>query len=124
MFVGVCRLELRIVGNNSLKGKRKVVRSAIDRTRSKFNAAVAEVGYNDDKRRALIGATVLGNSASHVDAMLSRICGFVESLALAPVTSRQTEVIPMGGDIGLGQELPVEAAGEDGPWFEEEDGQW
>ena len=47
MFVGVCVLELRIPGSFSLKDKRQVVRSAVQRMRQKFNVSVAEVGELD-----------------------------------------------------------------------------
>ena len=100
MFVGVLRISLYLHGNGSLKGKRSMVRRIVERTRAKFNASVAEVADNDVLQRAVIGITVVGNSTSHVDSMISRIGGFVEGLRLAPVTSIQTEVIPLGGDIG------------------------
>ncbi len=100
MFVGVLRLSLHLHGNGSLKGKRSMVRRIVERTRAKFNASVAEVADNDVLQRAVIGITVVGNSSSHVDSTISRIGGFVEGLGVAPVTSIQTEIIPLGGDIG------------------------
>jgi uncharacterized protein YlxP (DUF503 family) len=124
MFVGVCRLTLRLEGIVSLKAKRSVVRRAVERTRTKFNAAVAEVEANDSLSRAVIGVAVATNSAAHADAMLSRICSFVEWLALAPVAEIRTEVIALGDGIGEGDpgsrgwEPAAEAgdAGEEDPW--------
>ena len=84
MFVGICRLVLHLRGNSSLKGKRSVVRKVVERARSKFNAAVAEVGDNDAKQRAVLGIAVVGNSAGHVDSMLAKIGGFIEQLGVAP----------------------------------------
>jgi uncharacterized protein YlxP (DUF503 family) len=105
MFVGVCRLVLHLKDNDSLKGKRKVLRSILDRTRSKFNAAVAEVQDNDDKKRAVIGVAVIGNEASHVDSMLSRISSFVEWTGLAPVSDCETEIISLGSELGIGKQV-------------------
>ncbi len=102
MFVGVCRVVFHLSGNNSLKGKRRVVRSVIDRTRAKFNASVAEVEDNDIKKRAVIGVTVVGNKASHVDAMLNRIGSFIEGLGQAEVASLETEIITIGDEIAFG----------------------
>lgn len=102
MFVGVSRVVLHLPGNESLKGKRRIVRKVVDRARSKFNAAVAEVADNDRKRSAVIGIAVVGNSTSHVDSMLARIGGFVESLAVAPIASRETEIIALGGALRHG----------------------
>ena len=100
MFVGVLRLSMHLHGNGSLKGKRSMVRRIVERTRAKFNASVAEVADNDVLQRAVIGITVVGNSTTHVDSMISRIGGFVEGLGVAPITSIQTEIIPLGDDIG------------------------
>jgi len=98
MFVGVCRISLHLRGVASLKGKRQIVRKIVDRTRAKFNCAVAEVSENDVHRRAVIGVSVVTNSSSHADSMLGNICGFVEGIGVAPVASIETEVIRMGDD--------------------------
>ena len=105
-----------------------MIRSIIDRTRAKFNVSVAEVADNDEKRRAVIGFSVVSNSTSHVDSMLGRINSFIEWLGLAPVTSIQTEVIPIGDELGsyAGFEQPGdvcshdEETDEDGLFEEEE----
>ena len=47
MVIGVCKLEICIPGNNSLKGKRQVLKSIKDRIRNKFNVSIAEVDKND-----------------------------------------------------------------------------
>lgn len=99
MFIGVFRLELRLAHNNSLKGKRRVVKSIVDKTSGKFNVAIAEVGNNDSHRSAVIGASVVGNQTGHVDSMLGRIIQYIEWLAIAPIVNIQTEVIPMGDEL-------------------------
>jgi len=111
MFVGVCRISLRLHGTGSLKAKRGVVRRVVERSRAKFNASVAEVGDNDSLGRAVVGAAVIGNSAAHVDSMIGTIVRFVERLQVAPVLSVETEVVPLGGDIGSGvlQGFPADA---------------
>ncbi len=100
MFVGVLRISLHLHGNGSLKGKRKILRSVIERTRAKFNASVAEVADNDLHQRGVVGVSVIGNDASHVDSMLGTIGRYVEQLGLAPISNIETEVIPLGGEIG------------------------
>lgn len=100
MFVGVCRLSFHLHGNGSLKGKRKVMRSIIDRTRAKFNVSVAEVADNDSHRRGVVGIAVVGNDAGHVDSSMAHITRFIEHMGLAPISSIETEVIPLGEDIG------------------------
>ena len=72
VVVGVCRIAFCLPGNDSLKGKRRVVRRIVDRTRNKFNAAVAEVGALDEHRRRVLGFAVVSNDARHANSMLDK----------------------------------------------------
>ena len=47
MVVGTLKIEFLLSDNRSLKGKRKVVRSMVDKVKTKFNDSDAEVGSND-----------------------------------------------------------------------------
>ncbi len=108
MFVGVCRLSFHLHGNGSLKGKRKAMRSIIDRTRAKFNVSVAEVADNDSLRRGVVGIAVIGNDVGHVDSSMATITRFIEHMGIAPLSSIETEVIPLGGDIGAMNDMAAE----------------
>jgi uncharacterized protein YlxP (DUF503 family) len=47
VFVGILRLTLHLPEPGSLKSKRHLLRSALDRVRARFPVAIAEVGEND-----------------------------------------------------------------------------
>ena len=85
VFVGDCRFELWIDDNESLKGKRSVVKKTIQRTRNRFNCAIAEVDDNDILTRAVLAYTVVGNERRFVNSMISKINDFIEDLGTAPV---------------------------------------
>lgn len=103
MVVGVCRVVLALPGNQSLKGKRKVVRSVLDRVRSRFNVAASEVADNDDWRRATLGFSVVSNDAGHANSMLDTLMEFVESSVQAVVVDRELEIVHIGqGRAALG----------------------
>ncbi len=78
MVVGSLRMELTLPGNDSLKGKRRVVRSALDRIRLKFRVAAAEVDHMDSRRIACIGIACVGGDAVIVREVLSRVLRWVE----------------------------------------------
>ena len=61
MIVCSCEIEILIYEANSLKEKRHVVKSLIERIKSKFNASVAEVGYNELWNRSMLGIAVVSN---------------------------------------------------------------
>ncbi|MBW1992546.1 MAG: DUF503 domain-containing protein [Deltaproteobacteria bacterium] len=65
MVVAVARLTLMLHDNHSLKGKRKVVRSLIERVKHRFDAAIAEVEDHDKWQRAQIGIALVGSGSDH-----------------------------------------------------------
>jgi uncharacterized protein len=98
MVVGVCRVTFALPGIASLKGKRSIVRRIVDRTRSKFNAAVAEVAEMDAHRRAVIGVSVVSNDARHANSMLDHISSFMASLTEATMVDRSLEILHTDGE--------------------------
>ncbi len=95
MVVGTLKIEFRIQDNHSLKGKRKVVRSMVDRVKHKFNAAIAEVGANDDWQKIELGISTVGNDRRHVESSLGNIVAFLESLYLAEIVNTETEILSL-----------------------------
>ncbi len=92
MVVGTLKIEFYLSDNRSLKGKRKIVRSMVDKTRSRFNVAVAEVGSNDKWQRIEIGISTVGNDRRHIDSSLNRILTFFDSLYLAQIVNSEMEI--------------------------------
>ncbi len=78
MHVGVCKLILRLPGNDNLKGKRRAVHSLAARIRAKFNVAIAEVDDLDSWQRITMGVTCVSNDGRHANAMISNVVRFVE----------------------------------------------
>ena len=92
MVVGTLKIDFFLHENQSLKGKRKVVKSMVDRVKNKFNVAVAEVGSNDKWQKIELGIGVVGNDRRHVDTCLAGVLGYLESLYLAEIVDTQTEI--------------------------------
>lgn len=93
MVVGVCRIELSLPGNDSLKGKRAVVRRILDQVRGRFDVAAAEVGALDSHGRSVLGFAVVSNRRSHANTMLDKIADFVEAHVTVPVVGRAMELV-------------------------------
>ena len=77
MNVGVCRVSLRLAENESLKGKRQVLKSIISRVSNKFNVSVAEVDDNDVWQLATIGISYVSNNNRHTNQVLSKVVDFI-----------------------------------------------
>ncbi|MGD2124731.1 MAG: DUF503 domain-containing protein [Desulfobacteraceae bacterium] len=93
MVVGTLRVEFRLHDNRSLKGKRKIVRSMVDKVKHKFNVAVAEIGSNDKWQKFELGISTVGNDRRHIDASLNKILAYLESLYLAEIVDSKTEIL-------------------------------
>lgn len=92
MVVGTLKIEFYLTENRSLKGKRKVVKSMVDKVKSRFNVAIAEIGSNDKWQRIELGITTVGNDRRHIDSSLSHILSYLESLYLAEVVDCRIEI--------------------------------
>jgi uncharacterized protein len=101
MFVGVCRIHLRIPDIDSLKAKRSIVRRVVERTAKRFTVAVAEVAEQDVHRRAVVGFAVVSADAAHANAMVDRIVSFVSGLGEAVIEDRKMEILPFREAVSL-----------------------
>ena len=77
MHVSVCRIELRLPENHSLKGKRQVIKSIIARLQNKFKVSVAEVDNQDLWQLAVLGVASVSNHRRHADETLSNVVKFI-----------------------------------------------
>ena len=92
MVVAAAQLTLFIPENNSLKGKRKVVKSLIEKVRHRFEASVAEVDDNDLWQKATLGVALVGNDARLLTTRLDQISTFIENQHLAEIVDSHVEL--------------------------------
>lgn len=78
MHIGVCTIELRLPGNGSLKGKRKIIKSVIARVGREFNVSIAEVDAQDIWQRAVLGVASVSVSAAYIHGQLERVVQWIE----------------------------------------------
>lgn len=78
MAIGILTLHLHIPMCASLKEKRSQLKPLLNRLRSEFNIAVAELDYQDNWREALIGCAALSNDGSHTQRSLQKIIPWIE----------------------------------------------
>jgi uncharacterized protein YlxP (DUF503 family) len=78
MYVGVCKVKMRLPDNHSLKGKRQVLKSVIARAQNEFNVAIAEVDSQDLWQIAELGFCCVSNDANHAMEMVAKVVSFIE----------------------------------------------
>ena len=92
MHIGVCTLNLRLLGNHSLKGKRRAIKSIKDRVRSKFNVSIAEVDRLDKWQWATLGVACVSNDTRFVNSVLSNVVNFISGIHLAELVDYEIEI--------------------------------
>lgn len=94
MSVGICRVDLRIPENHSLKGKRQLLKSLTARIHNRFNVAVAEVGHHDSWQLASIGVACIANDDRHVNEVMASVVAFIRYERLdAEILNYTTEIV-------------------------------
>jgi uncharacterized protein YlxP (DUF503 family) len=78
MVVGVCTIHLRLPENQSLKGKRGVLKSVLARLHNQFNVSAAEVGENDLWQSAVVGVVSVSNDPAYTEGQLERVVRWIE----------------------------------------------
>ena len=93
MFIGVLTLELHIHEANSLKEKRMVVNSMLDRIRARFNVSAAQIDNHDLWNRATLAVAVVSNDQVTVNRVLNHVRDLAETENRCDVASCTTEII-------------------------------
>jgi len=73
MFVAIVLCELHLPQSGSLKSKRRVVRSIVERLHSRFRVSTAEVGSHDLVQRAEIGLAVVGGAEGELRGVMDEL---------------------------------------------------
>ena len=93
MVIGILKLTLRIHDTQSLKEKRKVVKSVIARIRNKFNVSIAEVGSNDKWQIAELGICTVGNDRRFINSTIDNILSYLDSIYIDEIIHSDIEIL-------------------------------
>ena len=72
-------VELQIPESRSLKAKRSVVKHIVERSKSRFGVAAAEVDFLEQWQRTELAFAAVGGSQGHVEEVLDAVERFVWS---------------------------------------------
>jgi uncharacterized protein YlxP (DUF503 family) len=78
VVVSLIRLIIELPPLGSIKEKRRIVKSLIDRVRVKFRVSIAEVDLHESLTFAEIGAAFVSNSRRLGESVMNKVLGYVE----------------------------------------------
>ena len=79
MLVASCEIKLYLPGAATLKDKRQIIKSLLQKSRNKFNLSAAEVDAQDYIQTAVLGVAVVGNDYKYLQSVMDKYLNFVES---------------------------------------------
>lgn len=78
MHLAALRVRLEVTSSLTLKDKRHVIRSLLDRIRDRFNVSAAEVGENDSVRYAELGLAAVANDQPFLDRVIAKVLDLID----------------------------------------------
>jgi uncharacterized protein YlxP (DUF503 family) len=93
MIIATGKIKLMADWCHSLKEKRMVVNSIIDKVSNKFNVSIGEVEDLDIHNSIILGIASVSNSTSHGQSVIQSVINHIENITEAYIVDIETEVI-------------------------------
>ncbi|HSG16108.1 MAG TPA: DUF503 domain-containing protein [Anaerolineae bacterium] len=90
MHVATCVITLQLYGSDSLKAKRRILKSILTRLPRQFNVAVAEIDCQDTWRTSVICLVTVGNDRGYLHGLLEKAVAWIEDSRPDAVIERYT----------------------------------
>lgn len=93
MHIATLEVRLHLPDARSLKDKRQVVKSILDRARHRFQVAAAEVDENDVHRIAVLGFAAVSGSLAHAEEVIQKLLGALLAHPAARVIEHEVDSV-------------------------------
>jgi len=88
--------ELHLPAARSLKEKRRVVKSLVERFHRRFRISVAETGFHDLHQRAQLSVAAVERSPSRLERLLEALRDLAETYDEATIVRWDVEILEAG----------------------------
>lgn len=93
MIIGTVKVYMNAGWVHSLKEKRMVVKSIIDKVKNKFNVSIAEVEDQDLHQSIVLGIACVSNDTRHADSTIQTVVNFIEENSEAVMLDVKVEML-------------------------------
>jgi uncharacterized protein YlxP (DUF503 family) len=100
VHVAILRARIHVPEARSLKEKRQVVKSVLERARQRFGVAAAEVEDQDVHRVAVLGFAAVSESQAHAREVIGKVLETLRFHPRARLVDHQTECVSAAGEGG------------------------
>ena len=92
MHIGVLQFTVEIPYAESLKDKRRVIKSMKDKLRRQYNVSIAETDHQDEPTLATMGIAAASSDVKQVNSLLDRLLNTLQDWRDASLTDHQMEI--------------------------------
>ena len=93
MIIGTCKLRFTAEWVTSLKEKRMVVKSIVEKAKHKFNISVAEIDLQDIHQTIAVGFACVTNDAVHAEQTVNNVIDYMEYNTDAVLEKTEIEIL-------------------------------
>ncbi len=93
MIIGTGTIHMKADWCHSLKEKRMVVQSIVQKVRNKFNVSISEIEDLDMHNSIVIGFAVVTNDTRYANSVVQKVLDFIEDNTEAVVIDSNIETI-------------------------------
>ena len=78
MVIGLLKIELYIESSRSLKDKRRIIKSLIQRLKSKYsNLSVSEIELLNNWKKSIIAIVTVSNEITYINSVLDKVLNYI-----------------------------------------------
>ena len=93
LYVVQCILDLHVADCQSLKDKRRVIKSMKQRLKNRYNISVCEFGDLSLWQRTQLGIVTCGNDRTIVDSTINTVINFIEHVHAVTLLDVEQRII-------------------------------
>jgi uncharacterized protein YlxP (DUF503 family) len=93
VIIGTAKVQLSANWVHSLKEKRMIVKSIVDKVKHKFNVSIAEVENQDYHQTITIGLACVSNDSKHANSVVQEVVSYIEDNTEASVEYIDIEIL-------------------------------
>ena len=78
MVIGLLKIELYIESSRSLKDKRRIIKSLIQKLKSKYsNLSVSEIEFLNNWKKSIIAIVTVSNEITYINSVLDKVLNYI-----------------------------------------------
>jgi len=94
MVIGLLKLEIYIESSRSLKDKRKIIKSLIQKLKTKYsNLSVSEVEFLNNWKKSVIAVVTVSNEITYINSVLDKALNYINEGSNYQVVDTEIELL-------------------------------